>query len=707
MQNKMGKKVLLCILYLVVALLYEGIEGSILHKMNMKKEGNFFVKKFYNNKLSKTFSQDDYHFFRLVFMKFLTKTNFLKRNMTLDDVVRTMEYIELGTNQKSDDVYMTLYNEIKRISQEQYQMIYVKNEVDEEIEREIQREMLKSVKNGRQKKNVLAVVPFPNQEIYNSSESSKRAQLLLDILYVAIIASYQTLDEAEKRNMLKSVYENTLKQWMSLNFLRKIMRYKLSLNKDGILLYVSLERNPSNGANAKENENAGACARANGEAAALKQEDLYTIEAELKYIVEEFIRALYPDYLGHANSAFVIDKYSRVCLAQLQIVGYRTSSEDKLWTSHWDGVMKQFGGPPPGGSPTQRNRHGDESDPTVTAEDIPENYFHIETNRNKIVVQVLITNKEGGQNRIEDDSCDVQLTIENVYNILIDHFLYNENLGLYYRKPTFVMAKYLFGYDKNSQMKDEEKKYEDISLHIFLLIKGKVKFSFKHVQKFLLKYTKEFNALYSLHFYGACIKHKHTDIIKVVGQFGEGIDNNLISNIIIKMKREETVAHIKLYSKKKNTQNLAYVSTKEIIKQINKITYFNVLYYLVDRRKEIPPSINCTICRHFKYHYVVLFIAAVVPSLIIFFFFFFIMYCKIKKFSENKNTCPSRLSRICPSFFYVRTASHRYRRLTKTYRRNILLAKGPQVKSVLKNGFKGDMNSRRQRAFTHRVSISP
>ncbi|KJP90210.1 hypothetical protein AK88_00058 [Plasmodium fragile] len=700
----MGKDVLFCILYCVVALLYEGIGGSIVHKSKMKKESNFFVKKFYNNNLSKTFSQDDYHFFRLVFMKFLTQTNFLKRNMTLDEVVRTMEYIELGINQKSDHVYMTLYNEIKSISQEQYKKIYAKNEVDEEIERDIQREMLKSVKNGRQKKNVLEVVPFPNEQIYNSSQSSKKAQLLLDILYVAIVASYQSLDEEEKRSMLKSVYENTLNQWMSLNFLRKIMRYKLSVNKDGILLYVSLERNTPPAA--ATNASANVADPADGDAPTMQQEDLYTIEAQLKHILENFIRALYPDYLGHANFAFIIDKYTRVCMAQLQVVGYRTASEDKLWTSHCDGVMSKFGGTPPNGPHTQSSRHDDENDPSATAEDIPENYFHVDTNRNKIIVQVLITNKEEVQNKIEDDSCEVQLTIENVYNILIDHFLYNEKLGMYYTRPSLVMAKYLFGYDKNAQIKDEEKKYEDISLHLFLQIKGKVKFSFKHVQKFLFKYTKEFNALYSLHFYGACIKHKHTDIIKVVGQFGEGIDNNLISNVIIKMKSEETVAHIKLYSKKKHTQNLAYVSTKEIIKQINKTAYFNVLYSLVDRKKEIPALINCTICRHFKYHYVVLFIAAIVPSLIIFSFFFFIMYCKIKKFRDSKNSCSNRLSPICPSFFYVRTASNRYRRLTKTYLRDII-AKGPQPKSVLKNGFKGGIRPTRQRALAHRVSISP
>ncbi|EDL45706.1 hypothetical protein, conserved [Plasmodium vivax] len=697
-------KVLFCILYCVVALLREGIGGSVLHKSNMKKEGNFFVKKFYNNKLSKTFSQDDYHFFRLVFMKFLTKTNFLKRNMTLDDVVRTMEYIEFGISQKSDDVYMTLYSEIKRISEEQYKEIYAKNEVDAEIERDIQREMLKSMQNGRHKKNVLAMVPFPSEPIYNSSESSKKAQLLLDILYVAVVASYQSLDEAEKRNMLKSVYENALNQWMSLNFLRKIMRYKLSVNKDGILVYVSMERRPPPGENAGGGGDGGG--DDGGDGGTLEQGDLLTIEARLKHILEEFTHALYPNNLGHANSAFIIDKYTRVCLPQLQVVGYRTGSEEKLWTSHWAGVMRKPGVTPPGGPPTQSDQQDDESDPSVTAEDIPENYFHVEANRKKILVQILITNKEEAQNGVEDDSCDVQLTIENVYNILIDHFLYHANLGMYYTQPTFVMAKYLFGYDRNGPTKDEEKKYEDISVHIFLRIKGKVKFSFKHVQKFLFKHTKEFNALYSLHFYGACIKHKHTDIIKVVGQFGEGIDNNLISNVIIKMKAEETVAHIKLYSKKKHTQNLAYVSTKDIIKQINKITSLSVIYHLVDRTKEIPTSINCSICRHFKYHYVVLFVAAIIPSLIIFFFFFLFMYCKIKKIRENKNTCASRLSQICPNFFYVRTASNRYRRLTKTYRR-VILAKGHQPKSVLKNGFKGSARSRRPRPLAHRVSISP
>lgn len=38
------------------------------------------------------------------------------------------------------------------------------------------------------------------------------------------------------------MYENTINQWMSLNYLRKIMKYELSLNNDGILMYISLNK---------------------------------------------------------------------------------------------------------------------------------------------------------------------------------------------------------------------------------------------------------------------------------------------------------------------------------------------------------------------------------------------------------------------------------------------------------------------------------
>ncbi|GAW81086.1 hypothetical protein, conserved [Plasmodium gonderi] len=679
----MNKWSLFYILHAIVTVLYKGVGVAVLKKSNTR-ESNFFITKFYNNKLSKAFHKNDYHFFRLVFIKLLIKSKFLKKNMNLDNVVRTLENIEFGINQKSDEVFMALYDEIRNISLDQYKEIYAKNEIDKEIEKDIEEETKKSEKNSKHKKNVLAVVPFSDEQVYNSSDSSNKAQILLDILYVSIVASYQQLNEAEKRNILRSLYENTINQWMSLNFLQKIMKYKLSFNKDSILLYISLER--------KTNTHF------------VKEEDISNIQNKLKHTLEEFILTLYPNNLGYQNYAFVVDKLTNLCMPKLRVIGYRTTKENKLWNLKNVSELENLERRDPGKTLSNNGNKKDENDPSWSSDDIPENFFHGDRNRNKIIVQILISNSQEGKNSIKDDSYDIQLSIENIYNILIDNFLYNENFTLSYEKPVFVMAKYIFGYDKNIQQKDEEKKYEDISLHIFLKIKGKVKFTFKHVQNFLFKYTKYFNSLYSIHFYGACIKLKNTDIIKVAGQFGEGIDNNLINNVILKMKPEETVAHIKLYSKKRQANNLDYVSTKEIKEELNKSTYFNVIYYLVDTMKEKPKPINCATCRHFKYHYIILLIAAIFPSLIIFSIFFLITYCRIRKYKNSKNTCSRRLSQIYPSLFYVKTASNGYRRLNKTNGKVILL-KGTQPKSVLKNGFKNNTNGRRVRLTPHKVTI--
>ncbi|CRH00190.1 conserved Plasmodium protein, unknown function [Plasmodium relictum] len=625
-------------IYIIIMVIFK--DEYVLMKSNLK-ENNFFITKFYNNKLSKIFQKEDYHFFRLIFLKFLIKVKFLNKYNTLDDIVKTLEKIKFGVNQKSDNIYMTLYDELKDISLKQYKDLHEKNQIDIEIE--------KLTLNSIHKKTLLSLVPFSEKQIFNSNDSYKKTHLILDILYVSIITSYQVLDEATKRDMLMLMYQNTINQWMSLNFLRKIMKYKLSLNKDKILLYISLKR--KNGIETTT------------------EEEIKNIETAFKNILNDFIYKLYPKYIGNGDSAFIINDLTKVYIPELKVIGYQTKKEYKLY--HFENNKKYFFS----------------------------NYFKIDENKNKMIIQILLSHSYESEEKIQD-KYDIYFTIEYIYNILINYFHYNDNF-LSYEDLSFYSSKYIFGDQKNNKSEEEEKKYEDLSLHMFLKINKKIKFTYSSVQKALLKNTKHISYLYNIHFYGACVKYKHTDMIKLIGQFGEGIDNNLINNVIIKMKPNEIIAHVKIYSKKKEKNDLHYVSTKEIKNQLNNSNYFYVIYYLVDSTREIPKPVNCKACRYQKYHYITLLIAAVVPSLIIFILFYIIYYFKITKNKNSKNTCLKNFSRTYPRLFYVKTSSNHYIRLNRKYRKKL---SSKHARSVLKNGFKNNYKTYYSKKFSKSLS---
>ncbi|SCP04646.1 conserved Plasmodium protein, unknown function [Plasmodium ovale] len=655
-------------IYIVFMFLFS--RGDVLFGETSIKESNFFNTKFYNNKLSKPFHENDYHFFRLVFIKLLTENKVLRKNVTIDDVVKIMEAIKFTLNKKNDEIYMTLYEEVKSMSLKQYKEIYEKGNINREIEKEIPM-------GGEQRRYFLHIVPFPKEQTFKSNDIYKKIQLLLDILYTSIVTTYQPVDNEGKRNMLMLMYENVINQWMNLNFLRKIMQYSLYINRDRILFYISLEK------------------RKNTDS--IKKEDINYIEIKLRNILDEYVHKLYPTYLGSENNAFVIDRFTEVYLPYLCVIGYMTSSEDNLDPN--EGMYSSLEATDNfsmlnSGSQVHRKNY-----------DLPANFFDVQENANKIIIQVLLSspnqkrtwkgaeveNTASLTNGIDAayptwETSGVHFSVENAFNILADHFMYNEDFSLRYEAPSLIVARYLFGDSQNMKLKkdEEEKKYEDISLHIFVRIIGIPKFTFKHVQKFILKNTAYISMYYYIHFYGACIKHSNTDMIKVIGQFGEGIDNNLISNVIIKMNVHDMVAHIKLFSKKRKDNTLHYVTTKEIKEQLNKSVYFKVIYYIVDSTKEIPAPINCSTCRHFKYHYIVLFSAAIIPSLLLLLTLYFICYCKGRKCTNSKKTRFSRLSHTHPRLFYVRTASNQYRRLDIA--RNLLHNK--QKKSVIKKGFK-------------------
>ncbi|CRG96369.1 conserved Plasmodium protein, unknown function [Plasmodium gallinaceum] len=629
-----------CSIYIIIIVIF--MDKCVLMNTH-KKENNFFITKFYNNKLSKIFHKEDYHFFRLVFIKFLKKVKFLNKYNTLDNVVKILEKIKFGVNQKNDHIYMTIYEELKNISLKQYVDLYEQNKIDTEME--------KLTINSMHKKTILSLIPFQENQIFNSNESHKKAHIMLDILYISIIASYQSIDDETKKNMLILLYQNTLNQWMSLNFLRKIMKYKLSLNKDKILLHVLLKRK--------------------NDVESTSEEEIKNIEMKLKNILNDFIYKLYPTYLGNGDSAYIINNITKVYIPELKIIGYQTKNEYKLYNFENNKNHNFFS-----------------------------NYLKVNEDKKKIIIQILLSYSQVNENKLQD-MYDIYFTIEYVYNILIDYFHYNDNF-LSYEDSSFYSSKYIFGDEKNNKLEEEEKKYEDLSLHMFLKINKKVRFTFSSVQKALLKNTKNISYLYNIHFYGACVKYKSTDMIKFIGHFGEGIDNNLINNVIIKMKPNEIIAHIKIYSKKKKKDDLYYVSTKEIKSQLNNSNYFNVLYYLVDSTREIPKPVNCKTCRYQKYHYITLLIAAFVPSLIIFIIFYIIYYFKITKIKSSRNTCLKHFSQMYPRLFYVKTNSNHYIRLSKKYRKKYSSSRN--AKSVLKNGFKNNYNTNYNKKFSKSLS---
>ncbi|KNG75001.1 hypothetical protein PFMG_01218 [Plasmodium falciparum IGH-CR14] len=676
------------------------------------KERNFFTRSFYNNKLSQIFYEDDYDFFRLVFVKFLIKVQYLNKHVHLGDVKESFETIMLSMSMNhQNEMYMKLYEEIKKIGEDKrYKELYEHNNINIEIE--------KRVGKNRNRITLLSLLPFDYElKTLNCKESYKKIQLLLDILYVSIIISYHSLfNNHERKNMLILMYENTINQWMSLNYLRKIMKYELSLNNDGILMYISLnkkkERTKPKEINIKLNNNKNNELRElnkdvqiMNDIKIINDDIIKNIENKFKYIINEHIQHLYPNVIGKEKLSFLLNKLMNVYIPPVRVIGYATFNKHNLYTIDENiKINNQF----------------------------TEEYFNM--NKDKVVIQMMIGNNIEGnketaaqnddnknkgnyynstrdgynntsdgynnpsdgynntsdvynnpsdgynntprqhdnhtyQNNPAHDIHDFHFTIEYMYNIFMNYIFYKDDTFLdNYKYTSFITSKYIFG-DKQHNKPKEEKKYEDLSLHIFLRIKKKLKFTFSHLQKFFFKNFAYISSLYDIHFYGGCLKYQDGDMIKVVGHFGEGIDIKLINNVLIKMNIREIIIHIKLSTKKRKAheqnESYTYITIKQIKKQINNSNIFHVIYTLVDSTKLLPKHINCTTCRNLKYHYIILLITAIVPSLIIFIIFYIIYYWKDKNWSNSKKKiCTNHISQTYPCFFHFKTHSNRYIRLS-------------------------------------------
>ncbi|EUT83552.1 hypothetical protein PFAG_03427 [Plasmodium falciparum Santa Lucia] len=584
------------------------------------KERNFFTRSFYNNKLSQIFYEDDYDFFRLVFVKFLIKVQYLNKHVHLGDVKESFETIMLSMSMNhQNEMYMKLYEEIKKIGEDKrYKELYEHNNINIEIE--------KRVGKNRNRITLLSLLPFDYElKTLNCKESYKKIQLLLDILYVSIIISYHSLfNNHERKNMLILMYENTINQWMSLNYLRKIMKYELSLNNDGILMYISLnkkkERTKPKEINIKLNNNKNNELRElnkdvqiMNDIKIINDDIIKNIENKFKYIINEHIQHLYPNVIGKEKLSFLLNKLMNVYIPPVRVIGYATFNKHNLYTIDENiKINNQF----------------------------TEEYFNM--NKDKVVIQMMIGNNIEGnketaaqnddnknkgnyynstrdgynntsdgynntsdvynnpsdgynntprqhdnhtyQNNPAHDIHDFHFTIEYMYNIFMNYIFYKDDTFLdNYKYTSFITSKYIFG-DKQHNKPKEEKKYEDLSLHIFLRIKKKLKFTFSHLQKFFFKNFAYISSLYDIHFYGGCLKYQDGDMIKVVGHFGEGIDIKLINNVLIKMNIREIIIHIKLSTKKRKAheqnESYTYITIKQIKKQINNSNIFHPLYPL-------------------------------------------------------------------------------------------------------------------------------
>ncbi|ETW48570.1 hypothetical protein PFMALIP_03382 [Plasmodium falciparum MaliPS096_E11] len=626
------------------------------------KERNFFTRSFYNNKLSQIFYEDDYDFFRLVFVKFLIKVQYLNKHVHLGDVKESFETIMLSMSMNhQNEMYMKLYEEIKKIGEDKrYKELYEHNNINIEIE--------KRVGKNRNRITLLSLLPFDYElKTLNCKESYKKIQLLLDILYVSIIISYHSLfNNHERKNMLILMYENTINQWMSLNYLRKIMKYELSLNNDGILMYISLnkkkERTKPKEINIKLNNNKNNELRElnkdvqiMNDIKIINDDIIKNIENKFKYIINEHIQHLYPNVIGKEKLSFLLNKLMNVYIPPVRVIGYATFNKHNLYTIDENiKINNQF----------------------------TEEYFNM--NKDKVVIQMMIGNNIEGNKETAAQNDDNKNkgnyynstrdgynnpSDEYMYNIFMNYIFYKDDTFLdNYKYTSFITSKYIFG-DKQHNKPKEEKKYEDLSLHIFLRIKKKLKFTFSHLQKFFFKNFAYISSLYDIHFYGGCLKYQDGDMIKVVGHFGEGIDIKLINNVLIKMNIREIIIHIKLSTKKRKAheqnESYTYITIKQIKKQINNSNIFHVIYTLVDSTKLLPKHINCTTCRNLKYHYIILLITAIVPSLIIFIIFYIIYYWKDKNWSNSKKKiCTNHISQTYPCFFHFKTHSNRYIRLS-------------------------------------------
>ncbi|ETB57627.1 hypothetical protein YYC_04476 [Plasmodium yoelii 17X] len=644
---------------------------------NYNSERNFFTRKFYSDQFIQIFHKDDYHFFRLVFLKILVSSGFLTKTVTIDVIVKKLDNLVFGINQKNNNTYLKIYEEIKNITLIEYKQIYEKNEIDIKIANEIEKEVAKEIaynnelqneknkdkqvnKMYRNKRDMLSFIPFTKIKKFYYHNNNTSIHLFLEILYISIISSHQSLDDFKKKEMILMVYENTVNQWLVINFIRKIIKHKVSINTGSILLYITLN---------KKND------------AKISKEDIDNIQIDLENILKRDFYDMLPHEIGHKDLAYMFNKFTKCYIPEIKILGYRTMDENKLDVA-MDNILVgvsnnneedneiQFN------SGIKQNKKNDE--------DFHTKFFEKKENQNKIIIQILISTTHKKEDIIEDEEYDSNFTVEQVYNILIDNIINKLHFSLSYKVSNFYMAKYIFDDSENAILNAEEIKHEEISMHIFLKLKFAINFTFKNIKKYILANIKNIGKLYSIHIYGACVKNKITEIIDIVGQFGEGIDSNLINNIIINMKTNEIAVHIKVYSESNSTidninhnnllnvnhnqnykKKLTFANVEEVNNLINRSNYFNIIYYIIDRTKGKPKPVDCVTCRYYKYHYTILFIAGIIPSLIILLTFYIICYCKIKKCKNSKNICSNKLAYIFPKLFYVKTASNTYKRLSK------------------------------------------
>ncbi|CAD2091909.1 conserved Plasmodium protein, unknown function [Plasmodium vinckei brucechwatti] len=663
------------------------MKGYICSMKHYSKEKNYFTPNFYNNRFTKVFHKDDYHFFRLVFMKILVSSHFLNKNVTIDVVVKKLENMIFGINQKNNETYSSIYEEIKKISLIKYKQIYEKNELDIKIANEIEKEVAKEVayniklqnkknKPGpqinntyRKKRDMLSFIPFNKIKTFYYNHNQQAIYVFLEILYISIIASYQPLDDAKKKQMVLMIYETTITQWLVINNIQKIMKYKLSINTGSILLYITLDRK----SNAK-----------------VSQEDIFNIYIDLMNILKRFFYGMLPQEIGHKDLSYIFNQFTKFYVPELTILGYRTIDENKLDITMDKVLIGEL----------TNNKEDDEvrinsgkrQDDKKNDEDFHAKFFEKKENQNKIMIQILVNTPHKKDGAIDDQAYDYNFTIEHAYNIIMDNVINHLQFSLTYKVGDFYMARYIFGDSENPILNDEETKYEEVSMHIFLKLKFSINFTFKNIKKYILTNIKSISNIYSIHIYGACVKNQITEILDIVGQFGEGIDNNLINNVIINMSTDEIVVHIKVYSESNSTiddanhndlppkshrkydkKKLIFANVQEVKDLLNKSHYFYIIYYIIDRTKGKPKLIDCATCRHYKYHYTVLFIAGIIPPLIILLAFYIIFYCKIKKCKNSKNICSNKLAYIYPKLFYVKTASNKYKRLSKKHIEIMLL----------------------------------
>ncbi|EAA18873.1 hypothetical protein, partial [Plasmodium yoelii yoelii] len=183
---------------------------------NYNSERNFFTRKFYSDQFIQIFHKDDYHFFRLVFLKILVSSGFLTKTVTIDVIVKKLDNLVFGINQKNNNTYLKIYEEIKNITLIEYKQIYEKNEIDIKIANEIEKEVAKEIAYNNELQN----------EKNKDKQVNKIIHLFLEILYISIISSHQSLDDFKKKEMILMVYENTVNQWLVINFIRKIIKHK-------------------------------------------------------------------------------------------------------------------------------------------------------------------------------------------------------------------------------------------------------------------------------------------------------------------------------------------------------------------------------------------------------------------------------------------------------------------------------------------------